>query len=473
MLNQKKAPTKACYLFGKKISTAHIVGIGTPYASIIAQQLIKRGVKLTASENNLTSTNSRYWIKRGILYNTPHNADYITCDQDLIVIPNGPLPNNPEITKAVSLKLNIRPVQSVFGELTKSKRIIAIAGTHGKTTTTAMVIWLLSRCLHHKPGFCLGTAADKIKGISSNWYFSESSPYIIVEADEYKKQFLERVPSPYIVVITHIDLDHTDFYKSQKEYNDAFVDFCLQAKHTVIIEVTNENERYVYEKIKDNVHVSLLSKNDSETIPSGYLKLPGKHNSLNASKALKVCGFLKPSNQKLLGALKKFKGLAMRFEYKGKTIAGSKIFLDYAHNPKKLSACLASATEVKTADKNKPKVLLVFQPHSFERTSTFKAEFAASFTGADIVLITDIYAPAREPESYKKLITTEEFVKYLTHVNPTHNFIYTGNLSNTVTAINEIDNGKYIIVLASAGDLAKVIPDLKQHTVNKTLAKVA
>ncbi|PIR43650.1 hypothetical protein COV24_01605 [candidate division WWE3 bacterium CG10_big_fil_rev_8_21_14_0_10_32_10] len=427
-----------------KLKKVHFIGITAPFSSFCATYLIKQGIKVTASEVNQNNKQGRYWLDKKVLYPGGHDKKYITKDIDLIIYPNGPIPGNVECEEAEKLKIKAITIGQLTGIISLNYKTIAVAGTHGKTTTTALITWLLYKNTE-TPNFIVGDAEDKIAILEKNWNYNIKSKYLILEACEYKKQFIQRAPQPFIAVITHIDIDHTDFYKSQNEYNDAFHEFILKAKN-IILDKSKKNELEVVKNIKGSVFSTVETKKEVNFIKSN---LPGKHNQENLLRAYMVGKILKFSDKNILNALKTFPGISKRFEYAGKTEKGSYVYKDYAHNPKKIEALLQGAIE---KHPNK-KIILVFQPHSFERTFSFKNDFAKAIKSANSVIIPNIFSPRRESEQNKKLVTEEKFIKILKNKNKNTKIIYTKGLEKVNKAVKSQDNGESVILYASAGDL--------------------
>lgn len=435
-----------------KLKKVHFIGINSGFNSFCANYLIEKGVDVTASEITMIPRVSERWVERGILYpGFTHSADYITGDLDLVVYPNGPIPGNPECERTEELSIPTITIGQMTGLIGKNFKVIAIAGTHGKTTTTALTIWMLKKALGELPNFIVG---DIVSEIEVSWNFNPNSEYFVVEACEYKRQFLDRSPAPYTSVVTNIELDHTDYYKDQKDYNSAFGEFISNTTHAVVIDKSLENSEDVLNAVSLKDGVKIL---DTRDIAKKYSEIEtplfGKHNVQNI---LRACGVAE-----VLGLevdLKDFPGIASRFESKGITENGMPVYLDYAHNPTKLEACLEG---VRNKYGEKKKVVLVWQPHSFKRTAFFKEGFADCIYNANVVLIPNVFVPTRERGLYEDLITTEDFVKYLQDENPDIEIMYTKNFDKTAEIItDEKFNDDYVCVLASAGDLKNILPML-------------
>lgn len=432
-----------------KVKKVHMIGLLSPFSSFCATKLLAMGKNLKATEYVQDDPVRKKWEEKGILYPGYGKADYINSSLDLVVYPNGIVPGNPEWDQTKKLDLPAMSIGQLTGLVTKDLKTIAVAGTHGKSTTTALIVWLLQQTLGN-PNYILG---ENIIGQKSNWHINEKNPYFVVESCEYKRQFLDRAPAPYISVITNIDLDHTDYYKDQADYNSAFIEFLTNTKKVIVYDKNwGPNEEEVITEVKkENPKVSL-----SDT--SRYSKkiesvLVGQHNQENLQRALAVGKALNIKETRILKAFKAFPGLAWRFELLGKTKKGAQVYRDYAHNPAKIEACLQGAKETFP----RKKIILVFQPHTFERSYTFKDQFAKAISKANTVIISNIFTHKRESEEDKSLITEEEFTQILDQANPQIKVVYAGGLDKTADIIKKFDQGsKSIIILASAGDLPKI-----------------
>lgn len=444
----------------KKGSKVHFVGIASPFPSFCAQLLFDEGVKITATELNQDNRMGAYWRDKKVLYAGAHSEKYITNDLDLVVFPNGPIPGNPECQKALDLGIKTLTVGELLGEITRGYKTIAVAGTHGKTTTTAAIVWVLE-AMGKNPNYVLGGSEDVILGIDKNWNYSIGSEYFVVEACEYKRQFLDRSPSPFISVITHIGLDHTDYYKDQEDYNTAFTEFISNTKEAVVVDASGINEKKVLKTLSNFYKAIIDVSAYRKLIFPIKSKIKGMHNQENLLRAFLACKQLGLPEKEVLNALASFEGVSSRFELVGLTPHKNAVFKDYAHNPEKVSACLTTARQ-EYPDK---KIVFVFQPHSYERTARFKDEYAQAVSSADVVIIPNIYSPTREKDKYGELIDAAGFVSYLRAKNPGRSFYYTVDFERTVGQIKELDaleHERAVFVLASAGDLFTIVPNLLQ-----------
>jgi UDP-N-acetylmuramate--alanine ligase len=418
----------------------HLIGIASGVSSFVATYLINLGIEVTASEFNQDNKASKDWIEREVLYPGGHDARYITEDLDLVVFPNGPIPGNPECEKAQKLDLSTVTVGQVLGQISKRFKTIAVAGTHGKTTTSALITWMLYKDFRELPNFVIG---DEILEINKSYHFNPHSEYLVVEACEYKRQFLDRVPEPYISVITNVELDHTDYYKDQVDYNNAFEEFLSNTKYAVVIDSRGDN----ISKIVEGLETKILDCKDIEDMYKGVTAgLFGEYNQENVLRACGVANMLG-----IFPDIEDFPGVKSRFQYIGDTVNRTPVYLDYAHNPKKVRSCLQAAKE----EFKEKRIVFIWQPHSIERSLSFMDDFAQSLKNADVVLIPNIYAPIREQEKFRDKLSDEDFVDYLKKNNPEKEIIYTQSFENTVTELKKYDKDA-VFIFASAGDLKQI-----------------
>jgi len=427
------------------LQKVHMIGITSGISSFVATHLINLGIEVTASELNQDNHVAKEWIERGVLYEGGHNSKYITKDLNLVVFPNAPMPDNPECIKTEKLGISAIKLPEILGLITKNFKTIAVAGTHGKTTTSALITWLLYKEYGELPNFVIG---DEILGIKKSFNYNPHTEYLVLEACEYKRQFLDRAPTPYITVITNIELDHTDYFKNQEDYNNAFKEFVSNTQNSIVIDSRDPN---INDIVKD-LNIKIIDCKDIEGMYEEVTAgLHGKHNRENILRTSGVAYSLG-----IFPDIEDFPGVASRFEYIGKNNNGNDIYLDYAHNPKKVRACLQEAKEM-YPDK---KIVFVWQPHSVERSITFKKDFAKSLDGADVTLIPNIYIPVREAEEYREKMTDKEFVEYLKSENPKKDIRYTESFENTVKVLKEF-NDDFVIIFASAGDLKQIFKLMK------------
>jgi UDP-N-acetylmuramate--alanine ligase len=269
---------------------------------------------------------------------------------------------NPELRRAVAEGLRVVHRGELLAELCGEKRLIAVAGTHGKTTTTAMAVWIL-RQLGADPAFFVGGEAAGLgaggEAVNAGWGAGE---WVIAEADESDASFLELRPE--IAVVTNVEMDHHARWSSIQELRAAFEEFTRGAK---------------------------VADFDAESPGPAELDLsvPGRHNLLNARAALAVVGLAGFDLEQAAAALTGFPGVRRRLELKGER-DGARVYDDYAHHPTEVRAALAALREL-----DGDRLVVVFQPHLYSRTRAFAEEFGAALSLADEAVVLDVY-PARE-----------------------------------------------------------------------------
>ncbi len=390
----------------------HIVGIAGAGMSAIAHLLLDQGHQVSGcdmQENALTAE----LAARGARIERGHSADHLQA-VDSLVISSAVRPDHPEIRSARKRSMPVLKRGDLWRLWSESKPTLAIAGTHGKTTTTAMAALVLWR-LGQDPAFIV-PAGGPVPGLPrfARW---GAGPFVI-EADEYDRLLLGLVPE--VAVITSVDWDHVDIYPSRADVETTFAQFARQVRGTIIACDEDEGVRRVRATVepagarwqsygfRDNVdwriadittegawtHWTLQGPPDAQGATTGALRarlqVPGRHNLLNASGAVAGLAQLGVRPEAALEVLADFQGAARRFEWKGDA-AGVTFVDDYAHNPAKVAATLAAAR----ARYGSRRLVVYFQPHTFSRTAALLGPLAEAFDEADVVLVGDVY-PSRE-----------------------------------------------------------------------------
>ncbi|MEI6480342.1 MAG: UDP-N-acetylmuramate--L-alanine ligase [bacterium] len=363
-----------------KIKKVHFIGIGGIGVSAIARMLSLEGKEVTGSDASFSPVTEEL-NNIGIVVKKGHDSKNVDESTELVVRTIAVPDENPEVVEAKKLSIPVISYPEMLGIVSKDKYTIAISGTHGKTTTTAMVAKIL-KDNGMDPTVIVGSM---LKEERSN-FIAGKGPYLVVEACEYRRSFLNI--NPRIVVITNIDEDHLDYYKDIKDIQSAFRDFADKPKKEdyVIADVLGFNVRPVI----SDVAAKLVDYSCYKEM-SFELGVPGAHNKSNAAAAIAVAHVLGIPPRKAAESLKDFKGTWRRFEYKGETSGGVKVYDDYAHHPTEIKATLAAARQMYPAGK----IVVAFQPHLFSRTKDHLHEFASAFSQVDKVLLAPIYA-ARE-----------------------------------------------------------------------------
>ena len=365
-----------------KIKKIHFIGIGGIGISAVARMLALEGKEVSGSDTSFAPV-ALDLENIGVIVKKNYDAKNVPEDSDLVVYNLAVEKDNPEILKSNSFGIKVVTYPEMLGVISKDKYTIAISGTHGKTTTTAMVAKIL-KDNGLDPTVIVGSM---LKGENSN-FIAGKGPYLVVEACEYRRSFLNI--NPNIVVITNVDNDHLDYYKDIYDIQEAFKSFSekLGKEDYLIANVLDFNVRPV---VSDTI--SKLVDYSGYRDFADSISAPGEHNKSNAAAAIAVAHVLGIPTSKAVESLKDFKGTWRRFEKKGETKTGAIVYDDYAHHPTEVKATLAAARGLFP----KENIIVAFQPHLFSRTKNLLDEFAGAFTHANEVLLAPIYA-AREKD---------------------------------------------------------------------------
>lgn len=357
----------------KEVNKVYFIGIGGIGMSAIARMIHLEGKTVTGSDRAKSRVTEEL-EKLGIKIFYEQKAENITSDIDLVIYTIAIPDDAPELVKARELGIPCKTYPEMLGLISADKFTIAIAGTHGKTTTTAMVAEIMIE-VGLDPTVIVGSLLK-----SGTNFIAGKSRYLVVEACEYRRSFLNLHPT--LAVVTNIDNDHLDYYKDLADIKSAFGQFLAQSENKII-----DYQKY-------------LAK-----VPE--LLVPGEHNRQNAAVTLAVADFLQIDLAVASNALKKFTGTWRRFEYKGKTKNGALVYDDYAHHPTEILASLSGAREFMKKKNLAGRLIVVFQPHMYSRTKLLKDDFAESLARADEIILAPIYV-AREqvdPEISSEILT--------------------------------------------------------------------
>jgi UDP-N-acetylmuramate--alanine ligase len=384
----------------------HLVGIGGSGMSGIAEVLLSSGYAVSGSDLK-TSPVTQHLVKLGAMIYESHATENVHGAHVVVVSAAVPA-DNVEIVEAHRLKIPVIPRAEMLAELMRLKFGIAVAGAHGKTTTTSMVASVLAAA-GLDPTFVVG---GRVNHAGSNARVGEGE-YMVVEADESDGSFL--LLAPVIAVITTIDREHLDHYKSLEEIQDAFLQFanrvpfygsvvlCLDepnvqailpsVKRPVITYGTSSQADLVISDVKLNGLSSefRLKYHGEDLGVFGLPAPPGIHNVRNAAAAAAVALALNVPADLIRQGLAKFAGVGRRFEIRGK-FSGVTLIDDYGHHPAEIRATLEAARGC-----GFKRLLVLFQPHRYTRTQHLWDDFCRAFNHADILVITDIYAAGESP----------------------------------------------------------------------------
>ncbi len=368
----------------KNIQHVHFIGIGGIGISAIARMFMLLGKKVSGSDmseskvvTELRALGADIIIGHAAV-NIPKNIELIIYT---IAIPK----DNEEFIEANKRKVPVYSYPESLHFISKDKYTIAVSGTHGKTTTTAMIAKIMIDA-GLDPTVIVGSF---LKDQKSN-FVAGKSDYFVIEACEYQKSFLNIEPK--IVVVTNIDNDHLDFYKDIYDIQNAFSEFVQKVPKNGYV-IYDGKDALVEHAVKNTEGKLVLSNEFRDR--DLKLKIPGNHILQNAEKALAVAHILGIDARKATKSLEDFSGTWRRFEYKGETKDGVVVYDDYGHHPTEIQATLKGSREFF----GKKKIVVVFQPHLFSRTKLLIDDFAKSFVNADLVLVAPIYAAREKPDS--------------------------------------------------------------------------
>jgi UDP-N-acetylmuramate--alanine ligase len=373
----------------------HFIGIGGAGMSGIARIMLAKGFSVSGSDKNDSSIIKSLKVL-GAEIQIGHSADNIK-DCQLVIVSSAILETNPELVTAKQKGIQIAARAQALAWLMSDLTSIAVAGTHGKTTTTAMLtVALQSAGLD--PSFAIG---GTINTAGTNAHNGSGSIFI-AEADESDGSFLAYKPSG--AIITNVELDHVDHFDSIKQ--DGFLVACgddlgvakllkrVKRKDLrVLLYGEGSNNDFKIERIylAPTTSVATVS-NVGRKIGELSLAVVGKHNLLNALAAFAAGSALSISEEKLLTGLKSFTGTRRRFELKGE-VAGVKVIDDYGHHPTEVAVTLTAAKNLAQGGR----VLVVFQPHRYSRTAAFASEFSSVLSAADFTYLLEVYAASEAP----------------------------------------------------------------------------
>lgn len=411
----------------------HFIGIGGIGTSALAQILKSEGHQISGSDMN-SSEITEQLEKSGIKVWQGHNPDHITEQEVVIFSPAIPT-DNPELVKAHELGLHCMSYPEALGELTKKYTTIAIAGTHGKSTTTAMTALILTDA-GLDPTVVIGT---KVKEFDDQNFRIGKSKYLIVEACEYRKSFAHLQAD--ILVITNVEAEHLDYYKNEAGYKEAFREMInnLPSTTKIIINGNDENSLEVSSEAKAEL---IIWKKTKDLHP----RVAGKFNIENATAAAHVAEQLGIDQNITKTSISEFKGTWRRMEYL-KKVGETQFIDDYAHHPTEIRATLGAIREKYPNSK----ILCIFQPHQYSRTYELLDQFAESFAAVDEVLIPNIY----------RVRDTEEDVEKVSAKDLAHRIgkkAWDGHgMGESTQWLNDNYQKFDIVVAMGAGDVSKMI----------------
>ena len=423
----------------------------------LARIVLDLGRSVTGSDLNKTSVTERLEAMGAVCY-TGHSPDNVE-GADLVVVSTAIKLNNPELVRANEKGIPVIHRGDLLALLMERQSGIAVAGAHGKTTTTSMMALVLEKN-NLDPTIVIG---GELNDIGGNAKFGRGR-YLVAEADESDGSFLKL--SPEIVIITNVENDHLDYYRSVEKIKEAFKAFISKVPNTGLAVVCKDDAgaRDIIEGYKGPLVTYGIESKDADYIFGDIrfdgmsstgevycrgkrlgtivLSVPGRHNLLNALSVVAAGMFAGLEFRDIAGALGAFRGAGRRFQLVGES-CGIQVVDDYAHHPSEIKATLKAARQV-----GAKRIITVFQPHRYTRTNLLRAEFGSAFTDSDVVIINEIYSAGEQPiegvnagilveairkNGHKEVIylgTREEIVDYLADFAKPGDLIFTMGAGN-------------------------------------------
>jgi UDP-N-acetylmuramate--alanine ligase len=421
-----------------EISRIHFIGIGGIGMSALARFFLHEKKQISGSDRAPSAITEALQSEGATIF-TEQVAGNISRDIELVVYTEAMSHDHEEMVAAAALGVPMMNYFEALGLVANPYFLIAVAGTHGKTTTTAMLTDIFEAA-GKDPTTIVGSLRAKTK---SNFRAGKSK-YAIVEACEYKRDFLSLHPD--ILVITNVEFEHVDYYKDLADVQTAFRELALQMNDEGVV-VCNTKDPALAPIIEGLPRVIDYTEFVDIKLP---LKQPGFHNRLNAAAALAVARQERIETDVARNALVDFAGTWRRFEYKGE-FQGVPVYDDYAHHPTEIRATIDSAREL-YPDRD---LTIVFEPHTYSRTGSLFNDFAKVFGEADRVLLMPIYA-ARE-DNPEGISSRELAVKALEY---NKNVLYVPTYEDAIETLRDATKENDVIVVLGAGNITKLAAEL-------------
>jgi len=458
-----------------KVKNVHFVGIGGAGMSGIAEVLINLGFKVTGSDLAKNATTQRLASFGAKVYQG-HATENLSA-ADVVVVSSAVNEKNPEIIAARNKNIPVVPRALMLAELMRFRQGIAVAGTHGKTTTTSLIASILAEA-GMDPTFVIG---GKLESASANARLG-TGEYIVAEADESDASFLHL--TPVMAVVTNIDQDHMDTYEhSFDKLKSAFVEFLQQLPFwgMAVVCVDDANIREILPRITKPVmtygfseearirarnvqadhgkmHFTVDRINGVTTTFDVTLNLPGNHYVLNALAAIAIASELNIEDKFIIKALAEFKGVGRRFERYGEVAArtGGKFTLidDYGHHPVEMQAVITAA---RNAFPNR-RLVLAFQPHRFTRTRDCFEDFVRVLSTADAVLLTEVYSAGEAPIVAADARSLIRAIRVAGRVEP----LFVETTDELPEAIINMAQADDVVIVMGAGSIGHVAAKTKE-----------
>jgi len=421
----------------------HFIGIGGIGVSGLARYYLKKRSEVSGSDlvsSEITENLKKEGIK---IYIGKHKAKNVPKNTGLVIYSPAVQKSNPELKSAIKSGIKCLSYPQALGELTKEYYTIAVCGTHGKSTTTAMISLILIKA-GLDPTVILGTKLKEFKNTNCR---VGKSKYLVIEADEWQASFLNYWPK--IIVLTNIEKEHLDYYKDLNHILKTYKEFIRHLSKDGVI-VGNGDDKNVVKICKGLKKYSFKQKEAAKL--KKILKVPGKHNIYNGLAALETARILKIPDKVSFKALAEYRGAWRRFETK--KVRGFQLISDYAHHPTEVKTTLNAVRE----KFKKKEIWCVFQPHQYQRTFYLFNDFVKVFSPAPVnkLIITDIYDVAgREKGKIKKKISSK---KLASNINPPA--LYIPTIKETKNYLKKNLKGGEVVIVMGAGSIYTLADEL-------------
>jgi UDP-N-acetylmuramate--alanine ligase len=463
-----------------KTRHVHFVGIGGIGMSGIAELLANLGYVVSGSDVRRSEATIRLAQRFGVTVHDAH-ASANVGDADVVVVSSAVKRTNPEVVEAERRGIPVIPRAEMLAELMRLRYSIAVAGAHGKTTTTSMIALVLERA-GLDPTAVIG---GRLSAFGSNARLGRGE-YVVAEADESDRSFLMLWPT--IAVMTNIDYEHMESYRSFEELQQAFVDFgnkvpfygavvaCVDDRHLAAVLPQINRPLVTYGLDNAAAHIvgtdielgafggrcQVHRRHGDRLQAVGTIELiaPGRHNLQNALAAVAVADWIGLEFGRVADALRGFHGAERRFERRGE-VGGIMVIDDYGHHPTEIAAVLAAARA--TLDR---RIVVAFQPHRFTRTQHLLESFGPALSGADEIVLTDIYSAGEEPIAGVTLDALADAVKR-TSRRPVH---VVPGLDDVIPELIRIAKPGDVVITLGAGSIGTVPARLLQELARRDAA---
>jgi UDP-N-acetylmuramate--alanine ligase len=446
-----------------KIERIHFVGIGGIGMSGIAEVLLNLGLQVSGSDLRQTDITMRL-EQLGARISYGHHVENVE-NTHVVVISSAVRQDNPEVREAKRRLIPVIQRAEMLAELMRMKYSVAVAGAHGKTTTTSLVASVLGKG-GLDPTCVIG---GRLNSLGTNAKLG-SSKYLVAEADESDGTFL--ILFPTIAVVTNIDLEHLDFYRDLTEIKNAFLTFINKVPFFGLAILCADNEslmslipslkrRYTTYGLSEEAELRAVDLRQSgfgtrfsvvhkeQKLGEIRLSTPGVHNVVNALAAIAVGMELDVGFPVMRDALEQFAGIHRRLELKWKN--GIRIIDDYGHHPTEIRATLSAVRSM-----GEGRIIVAFQPHRYSRTQALLKEFVTSFGDADVLVVTEIYAASEDEIDGVSGSLLAEKIKSAGHKN----VLFARSKEDVVSAVTGIAKPGDTVVTLGAGDIFKVGEEL-------------